>query len=105
MSRPVFELISKAKCREWNNDWITHSIITQEDLIRISRFYDLAPENPKVDMSEALQHLPVTDIIKNIKKMFVDPKGLHCFLLAEHEIYYNHWKSNVVYCLNDNALN
>ena len=39
---------------------------TQEDLIRISRFYDLAPENPKVDMSEALAHLPVKDIIKNI---------------------------------------
>lgn len=39
---------------------------TQEDLIRISRFYDLAPENPRVDMSEALSHLPVTDILKNI---------------------------------------
>ena len=40
---------------------------TQEDLIRISRFYDLAPENPKVDMKKALSHLPVSDIIKNIK--------------------------------------
>ncbi len=39
---------------------------TQEDLIRISRFYDLAPENPKVDMSEALSHLPVQDILKNV---------------------------------------
>lgn len=39
---------------------------TQEDLIRISRFYDLAPENPRVDMSEALQHLPLTDILQNI---------------------------------------
>ncbi len=39
---------------------------TQEDLIRISRFYDLAPENPKVDMAEALQHLPLTDILQNI---------------------------------------
>ncbi len=39
---------------------------TQEDLIRISRFYDLAPENPKVDMAEALAHLPVSDIIKNM---------------------------------------
>lgn len=34
---------------------------------------------------------------KNIKKMFVDPKGLHCLMLAEHEIYYNHWTSNKVY--------
>ncbi len=39
---------------------------TQEDLIRISRFYDLAPENPPVDMSEALQHLPLQDILMNI---------------------------------------
>ncbi len=39
---------------------------TQEDLIRISRFYDLAPENPEVDMSEALAHLPVMDILKNV---------------------------------------
>lgn len=39
---------------------------TQEDLIRISRFYDLAPENPEVDMSKALAHLPVSDILKNV---------------------------------------
>jgi putative CocE/NonD family hydrolase len=39
---------------------------TQEDLIRISRFYDLAPENPPVDMAEALSHLPIQDILKNI---------------------------------------
>ncbi|MEL6252582.1 MAG: CocE/NonD family hydrolase [Bacteroidota bacterium] len=39
---------------------------SQEDLIRISRYYDLAPENPPVDMSIALQHLPVTEIIKNV---------------------------------------
>ncbi len=39
---------------------------TQEDLIRISRFYDLSPENPKVDMAEALKHLPIQDILKNI---------------------------------------
>ncbi|WP_375235423.1 CocE/NonD family hydrolase [Winogradskyella sp.] len=39
---------------------------TQEDLIRISRFYDLAPENPRVDMSEAMKHLPIQDILKNI---------------------------------------
>jgi len=39
---------------------------SQEDLIRISRFYDLAPENPTIDMSEALSHLPIQDIVKNI---------------------------------------
>ncbi len=40
---------------------------SQEDLIRISRFYDLAPENPPVDMSEALAHLPIQDIIQNVQ--------------------------------------
>ncbi|WP_054557628.1 CocE/NonD family hydrolase [Croceitalea dokdonensis] len=40
---------------------------TQEDLIRISRYYDLAPENPPVDMAKALQHLPIQDILKNIQ--------------------------------------
>ena len=40
---------------------------SQEDLIRISRFYDLAPENPPVNMSEALAHLPIQDILQNIK--------------------------------------
>ncbi len=39
---------------------------TQEDLIRISRFYDLAPEHPDVDMTEAFNHLPLKDIIQNI---------------------------------------
>ncbi len=39
---------------------------TQEDLLRISRFYDLAPKNPPVDMAEALQHLPIQDMLKNI---------------------------------------
>ena len=37
-----------------------------EDLNRISRFYDLAPENPKVDMKKALAHLPFSEFIKNI---------------------------------------
>lgn len=39
---------------------------TQEDLIRISRFYDLAPKNPPMDMAESLQHLPLQDIVKNM---------------------------------------
>lgn len=39
---------------------------TQEDLIRLSRFYDMGPQNPPKDMSEALTHLPIQDIIKNM---------------------------------------
>jgi hypothetical protein len=39
------------------------------------------------------------DILKRkpIRKMFVDPRGLHCFFLAEHEVFYNHWSSNRVF--------
>ena len=39
---------------------------TQEELIRNSRFFDLAPERPSVDWSQALKHLPVQDIIKKV---------------------------------------
>jgi len=39
---------------------------TTADLNRIARFYDLAPENPRVDMKKALAHLPFSDFIKNI---------------------------------------
>lgn len=38
--------------------------ITQQDLQRIQRFYDMAPRYPKVDWKEGLSHLPVQDIIK-----------------------------------------
>ena len=39
---------------------------SQEDLIRISRFYDLAPENPPVNWAEAFQYLPLKDLLKNV---------------------------------------
>lgn len=47
--------------------------VSQEDLVRISRSFDLAPERPPADWSEALQHLPVVDIIKNVD----GPKGIY----------------------------
>jgi hypothetical protein len=40
--------------------------ITQQDLVRISRFYDMATEMPRVDWAKAFNHLPVSDIIKNV---------------------------------------
>lgn len=46
---------------------------TQEDLIRVSRFYDLAPEMPRIDWSKALWHLPVKDIMKSVN----GPKGIY----------------------------
>ena len=46
---------------------------TQEDLIRVSRFFDLAPQFPPVDWSKALRHLPVMDIIKAVN----GPTGIY----------------------------
>jgi putative CocE/NonD family hydrolase len=40
--------------------------MTQQDLIRIQRFYDMGTEMPPVDWSKALRHLPVKDIIRNV---------------------------------------
>jgi putative CocE/NonD family hydrolase len=39
---------------------------SQEELIRASRMFDLAPQMPPVNWAEALAHLPVMDIIKDV---------------------------------------
>ena len=39
---------------------------SQEDLIRASRMFDLAPQMPPVDWSKALRHLPEQDIIQAV---------------------------------------
>src|SRR5208283_5498906 len=36
--------------------------LSQQDLIQASRMFDLAPQMPPVDWSQALTHLPVADI-------------------------------------------
>jgi uncharacterized protein len=49
---------------------------SQEDLIRASRLFDLAPRMPPVDWSKALWHLPVQDIFKAVDGphgIFADP--------------------------------
>ncbi|HEY9431504.1 MAG TPA: CocE/NonD family hydrolase [Blastocatellia bacterium] len=49
---------------------------SQEDLIRASRMFDLAPQMPPVDWSKALRHLPAMDIIKAVGGplgIFADP--------------------------------
>jgi hypothetical protein len=48
----------------------------QEDLIRASKSFDLAQQQPNVDWSKALWHLPVQDILKAIdgpRGIFADP--------------------------------
>ena len=50
--------------------------IAREDMVRLSRYFDLAPEMPSVDWSKALWHLPVEDIMRNVdgpKGIFADP--------------------------------
>jgi len=47
--------------------------ISQEDLQRLQKFYDMAPQYPRVDWAEAFQHLPVEDIIENVN----GPKGIY----------------------------
>ncbi|MDN3203190.1 CocE/NonD family hydrolase [Algoriphagus sediminis] len=47
--------------------------IEQEDLLRIQRFYDMSPEYPRIDSKSALSHLPIQDIIRNVK----GPKGIY----------------------------
>ena len=49
---------------------------SQEDLIRASKLFDLAPQMPPVVWSKALRHLPVMDIIKAVdgpRGIFADP--------------------------------
>lgn len=46
---------------------------TQEELIRMSRFFDLVPDAPDVDWKEAFKHLPVKDIIENVE----GPRGVY----------------------------
>ncbi len=47
--------------------------MSREDLVRVSRYFDLAPEMPGVDWSKALRHLPIIDIMKNVQ----GPRGIY----------------------------
>lgn len=47
--------------------------VSQEDLQRIQKFYDMAPRYPKVDWAEQFKHLPIQDIIKDAG----GPKGVY----------------------------
>jgi len=45
----------------------------REDLIRLSRYFDLAPEMPGVDWTQALWHLPLEDFMRNVN----GPEGVY----------------------------
>jgi putative CocE/NonD family hydrolase len=50
--------------------------MSSADLERVARYFDLAPQEPPVDWSQALAHLPVQDILRNVagpRGVFADP--------------------------------
>jgi putative CocE/NonD family hydrolase len=50
--------------------------ISHEDIVRLSRYFDLAPEMPEVDWEEAFWHLPVEDLMRSVdgpEGIFADP--------------------------------
>jgi len=51
---------------------------TQEQLQRASRMFDLGPEYPPVSWKEALNHLPVKDIISNVD----GPEGIYTDMIT-----------------------
>ena len=46
--------------------------IPREDMVRLSRYFDLAPEMPRVDWARSLRHLPVAGIMESVD----GPKGI-----------------------------
>jgi len=44
----------------------------REDLVRLSRYFDLAPEMPRVDWTKAVWHLPIEDLMRHVG----GPKGI-----------------------------
>ncbi len=47
--------------------------LSREDRERLSLYFDLAPDMPDVEWSEAIRHLPLIDIMKNV----AGPKGIY----------------------------
>ncbi len=47
--------------------------LTREDRVRLSNYFDLAPEMPEVDWVKAIRHLPLGDLMKNVD----GPKGIY----------------------------
>ena len=47
--------------------------LSNEDLVRLSSYFDLAPEMPDVEWKEAIRHLPLVEIMENVD----GPKGIY----------------------------
>ncbi len=51
---------------------------SDEDLVRLSKYFDLAPDMPEVKWPEKIWHLPVADVMKEVE----GPKGIFAQLFA-----------------------
>ena len=51
---------------------------SDEDLVRLSKYFDLAPDMPEVKWPKRIWHLPVADIMEEIE----GPKGIYAELMA-----------------------
>ncbi len=47
--------------------------LPREDVVRLSRYFDLAPEMPEIDWSEKLEHLPLVTMMEEVE----GPKGIY----------------------------
>jgi len=47
--------------------------LPREDVVRLSRYFDLAPEMPKVDWSDKLEHLPLVTMMEEVE----GPEGMY----------------------------
>ncbi|MCZ6727627.1 MAG: CocE/NonD family hydrolase [Acidobacteria bacterium] len=51
--------------------------LPREDVIRLSRYFDLAPEMPDVDWTEQLKHLPLVTMMEEVE----GPQGIYAELI------------------------
>jgi predicted acyl esterase len=52
--------------------------LSQEDLVRLSMYFDLAPEMPKVDWKTSIRHLPLVELMESVD----GPKGIYADFIA-----------------------
>jgi putative CocE/NonD family hydrolase len=52
--------------------------LSHEDLVRLSKYFDLAPEMPEVDWKTAIRHLPLVELMESVD----GPKGIYANFIA-----------------------
>jgi putative CocE/NonD family hydrolase len=52
--------------------------LSQEDVVRLSKYFDLAPDMPDVDWKESMRHLPLVEIMESVD----GPKGMYAEFIA-----------------------